>query len=215
MKNTIKHNFYKPEPSDDILDSISKYANNFDSLDEKLDVIVPNLNVYLQKGKTYTGGQKIWNSNPDVGDYVGWVNLRSGVYAPEWTPNTAFNVGDIICPVVNNGHYYRCIEAGTSSPLEPTFTTTSGSEVEDIKNITFWSPSTVYKVGDIVRRVAGDKNYFYQCIIAGTSSPTQPSWIDTQGVTIVDGTVTWYVYKTVKWKEFGISCEFRPFGKVY
>ncbi len=215
MNITEKHSFYITSVDDDILDSIDKYGQNIEKLDGVIDNVVPNLNIYLQEGKTYSSGQKVWNAVPSIGDYVGWVNIRTGVYAPNWTRNTKYKVGDLVFPTTNNGHYYQCITEGTSAYLEPTFLTASGSEIEDLSNVTFWTASTVYKIGDIVRKVAGDKNYFYQCVVAGTTGATEPSWTDIEGVTIPDGSVSWYVYKTVKWKEVGISCEFRNFGKIY
>lgn len=214
MKITSKHNFSIPETFDDILLSIEKYGENLEKLDELVDEIVPNINVYLIDGQEYKAGQKVWNEAPSVGDYVGWVNLRTGLHAPKWMPNRKYNVGDIVIPTINNGHYYQCIESGTSSPLEPNFPISSNEEIEDIKNITFWEASKVYEVGDIVRKNAGGKAYYYQCVIAGTSDTVEPNWSDIEGTTIVDGSVHWYVYKTVKWKEAGISCEFRPFGKI-
>jgi|SRR5690554_2676875 len=214
MRYSDKHNFHLPEVHDDVLDSIEKYAQNFENIDELIDEIVPNLEIHLIEGKTYNSGKKIWNKVPTVGDYVGWVNIRTGVHAPKWSPNQKYSIGDLVVPDINNGHYYQCITEGTSSPLEPNFPLTSGDEIEDLKNITFWQPSTVYSVGDIVRENAGDKEYFYQCIVEGTSGEEEPSWVKIEGTTIVDGSVSWYVYKTVKWKEMGQASEFRPFGKI-
>lgn len=214
MKISEKHGFFKPEVSDDILDSIEKYSENFQKIDDKIDEVIPNLIAHLDTGKTYNSGQKIWNSVPVIGGYAGWINIRTGVYAPVWQRNKRYNIGDIVSPNVNNGHYYQCVVDGTSAFSEPQFPTVSSSEVEDIANITFWEASTVYEEGDIVRKVEGDKNYFYQCIVSGTSGTIEPKWNDVEGVSIVDGSVTWYAHKTVKWKEIGVSCEFREFGKI-
>jgi hypothetical protein len=34
--------------------------------------------------------------------------------AKTWTVNTAYNIGDIIVPAIRNGHYYECVQPGTS-----------------------------------------------------------------------------------------------------
>jgi hypothetical protein len=52
-----------------------------------------------------------------------------------------------------------------------------------------WAASTAYVVGQIVRSGNGAGNY-YQCMIAGTSNATAPTWTTT-GALVTDNTVTW------------------------
>jgi hypothetical protein len=67
---------------------------------------------------------------------------------------------------------------------------------------------------DIVVATVGDQSYYYKCITEGSSGTTEPAWTNISGSTVVDGSVDWYAYKTVEWKEKGASCEFIKFGLV-
>ncbi|HHL40889.1 MAG TPA: hypothetical protein ENJ37_10320 [Deltaproteobacteria bacterium] len=53
-----------------------------------------------------------------------------------------------------------------------------------------WAASTGYGVGDRRIPTAGG-DYFYECVAAGTSGSSEPSWPATVGKTVADGTVTW------------------------
>lgn len=214
MLFTVKHGLYKPEITDDIADSLDKFGQNFDYIDENIEESTDNLILFLQTGTLYKRGKRIWNKNPVVGDYVGWINIREGIYAPTWQQLTQYTVGDIVQPNVNNGHYYECIVEGTSCINEPVFPLSSGQTVSESIFATLWTASTFFNVGDIVIPTNGDTSYIYRCITSGTSDSTEPAWIQTDGTTIVDGSVVWYVHKTVVWQEKGVSCEFRPFGKI-
>ncbi len=39
--------------------------------------------------------------------------------ASTWIASTAYNYGDVIRPTIRNGHYFRCVQAGTSGATEP------------------------------------------------------------------------------------------------
>ncbi|RLC62269.1 MAG: hypothetical protein DRI01_07145, partial [Chloroflexi bacterium] len=55
---------------------------------------------------------------------------------------------------------------------------------------TTWAASTSYEVG--ARVVPTTSNgFYYECITAGTSSDTEPTWPTTIGDTVTDGDVTW------------------------
>ena len=47
--------------------------------------------------------------------------------AEVWQAETAYSIGDRIQPTSPNGHFYECIQAGTSGEEEPTWTTRQGS----------------------------------------------------------------------------------------
>jgi len=63
-----------------------------------------------------------------------------------------------------------------------------------------WQPGTAYSVGDRVYPT-GASYYLYECVVAGTSGDTEPTWDETDDGTdagkgtTTDGTVTW---KTVR-----------------
>lgn len=45
--------------------------------------------------------------------------------------STEYALGDLILPAVANGHYYRCVTAGTSHSAAPTYPTTTDTTVAD------------------------------------------------------------------------------------
>ena len=59
-----------------------------------------------------------------------------------------------------------------------------------------WQASTTYAVGDLVRAVA-DNGHVFQCIAAGTSGGTEPSWDTNQHQNTADN--------TCEWVEFGVA----------
>ena len=44
-----------------------------------------------------------------------------------WVKNTAYTAGDMVIPINPNGHFYRCITAGTSGASEPTWPLTGSA----------------------------------------------------------------------------------------
>jgi hypothetical protein len=214
MINTTNHAFHKPEDVDFILDTINQMAENFEKLDGMIDESAMFLNSFLVEGKSYNIGKRIWNSQPSIGDNVGWVNIRTGKHAPEWTSQKAYKVGDKVISVGNNGHVYECLEDGFSAILEPVFTTVANSIALDFNGKDVWNASYVYNVGDIVVATNGNQSHYFICEISGVSGTTEPTWTNTEGVTVNDNSILWRTHKTAKWKEVGASCEFREFGMI-
>lgn len=64
------------------------------------------------------------------GIYTRYANTNS---KPAWVASTAYAVNDLVMPTSanENGHYYKCTTAGTSSSTEPTWPTASGATVAD------------------------------------------------------------------------------------
>jgi len=65
---------------------------------------------------------------------------------------------------------------------------TDGTVVSIIPDV--WQPGTTYAFGDRVRPSASS-DFWYTCVTAGTSDPTEPVWPTTIDDTIIDGTVEW------------------------
>ncbi|KRE97081.1 hypothetical protein ASG89_29940 [Paenibacillus sp. Soil766] len=77
----------------------------------------------------YVIGQKIYNSVPKPGGYLGWI-CTSGGYANNqtWIANKSYTKGNRINL---NGHVYESMNSGTSGVTRPTFPTNSGGSVND------------------------------------------------------------------------------------
>ena len=215
MIETTKHKFRRPELKDDVVDTIQNLNYDLQKLDELIDESTGSLSTFLKEGQQYSLAKRIWNEVPTIGDYAGWINVKTGIYAPAWKKNTVYTIGELVVPNSNNGHVYRCVENGTSGNSQPNFPLTSRSRVSDIAGSKEWEGDYVYSTGDIVfARGDNQRLYHYRCISSGVSSGTEPVWNETTGTTIVDGSVQWQTYKTAVWEEFGGSCNFRGFGKI-
>jgi len=53
-----------------------------------------------------------------------------------------------------------------------------------------WAASTAYAQGDIVRPTTYNDRFF-ECVVAGTSAATEPSWGTALGAETIDNTATW------------------------
>lgn len=199
--------------TDDIKETIIKYGENFEAIEEFLKESTDTPES-LATGQLVEKGKIIWNKNPVTGSYVGWVNIREGKHAPTWKSKVNYTVGQEIKAYPDNGNIYRCVTAGRSMVNSPTFLVGNGVEFYDANGNT-WFPNYNYQVNDVVFAVNGSKIYYYICETAGITDTTEPVWSSfLPSTTIIDGSVVWRKEATIKWKQVGISSEFRPFGKV-
>ncbi|MFY0781255.1 hypothetical protein AB1K18_13365 [Peribacillus simplex] len=66
-------------------------------------------------------GQKVENTNPIAGGFLGWVCVKAGyANANPWTANKAYNINAF---VHSNNKVYKATVAGTSGTVAPTHTT--------------------------------------------------------------------------------------------
>ena len=56
--------------------------------------------------------------------------------ASTWSATTQYKLNDIVIPTVDNGRFYRCIQAGESGDIEPTWQQVDGATTYD-KNATW------------------------------------------------------------------------------
>ncbi|GAA4881754.1 hypothetical protein GCM10023310_72290 [Paenibacillus vulneris] len=206
---TSKLQLTVPSLEDEVHQTIQDLANNF----QKIDTLAENYAHDFPTSGYYRLGNKVWNNNPQSGNYVGWVNTREGQAAPVWKTLTTYVVGDYVFPMNNNGHYYECIQAGRSGVTEPSFSTVAGDIISDTRNGETWKASRLYQLNDIVFPFV-DNNRFYVCATSGVSASTEPSWSLTDGGITSDGSVIWKGYRITKWQTKGTSCHFKPFGKI-
>ncbi|MFJ7982426.1 hypothetical protein ACIQ1D_19370 [Lysinibacillus xylanilyticus] len=199
--------------NDDIKETIINYGKNFSTIEKYLRESTSSPN-NIANGQEIEKGKIIWNENPIIGSYVGWVNIRDGKHASSWKPKVNYTVGQEIKATPDNGNIYRCVTAGKSMVNSPTFLVGNGVEFYDA-NGNNWHPTYNYKVNDVVFATNGSKLYYYICETEGITDTKEPAWSSVvAGSTVVDGSVVWRKEATIKWKQVGISSEFRPFGKV-
>ncbi len=200
-------------PNEDGEETIVGYSDNFRKLEYILADDVADKE-QLEIGHRYELSKKIWNSLPSVGSYVGWINVREGVYAPKWFPLKQYSIGDLVRAVPDNSKIYKCITDGRSMNRTPIFLTNNNVEFYDA-NGNPWMPNYNYEVDDVVFATDGSFIFYYICETAGLSSALEPDWSSIgTGITTIDGSVVWRKEKTVKWKQVDTSCNFQPFGKI-
>lgn len=209
LKKTTLSTWVEDNPKDTIIE----YGENF----EKIDLFIAESTGNpedLVVGKTYYYATRIWDNSPSLGEYIGFVNLREGLYAPKWTPLKNYVIGDYVRAVVDNGNVYQCVVDGRSMNTVPTFLTNTNVEFHDaIGNQ--WIPNYNYEVDDIVFSTDGSKLFYYICETSGLSDVVEPEWANViEGTILIDGSVVWRKEKTVIWKQVGASSNFRPFGKI-
>lgn len=198
-----------PSLNDEVHQTIQDLSNNFVKLDDASEIY---LNHPPQSGE-WPRGKHIWNNSPSVDSYAGWVNIRSGRAAPEWSQLYAYRVGDLVVSNQDNGHVYECTQAGQSGTIEPLFPTGEGQSVVDTRGGTVWQASRSYQLHDIAFP-SMDNNRFYVCTVAGSSGVSEPTWSLLDGGTVDDHTVVWTGYRIATWREVGVSALFRPFGLI-
>lgn len=207
---TKKLGLTKPDWSvDEIGPSLDAIAANF----EKIDEVSPDYADSPPIAGYWEKKHIIYANNLAIGDYVGWINVRTGVASPKWERLKSYRNGDLIVPAKDNGHYYTCIQTGYSGLLEPILPVSTGGEVQDTRKANTWSPNNYYNVDDIVLPML-DNGRFYVCIQSGESGDVEPQWSLVDGTTTYDKNAVWHGYRIAKWKESGPAALFRPFGKI-
>jgi type IV pilus assembly protein PilY1 len=131
-------------------------------------------------------------SNFYTGNLLNFINYPSS----KWQATHIYSVNDIVTPTSGSTSEYVCITAGTSGSTQPTWPTTAGSTVTDGTVVwqlaaKTWTAHTAYSAGDVVVPTTGGA-MTYDCVTAGTSGGSQPSWPDgSTSTTVTDGTVVW------------------------
>ena len=64
-----------------------------------------------------------------------------------WQPDTDYSLGDIILPIANNGHFYKCTGVGKSGGNEPDWQTGIGNIVSD-NGVQWTEIGTILKSGE-------------------------------------------------------------------
>lgn len=112
-----------------------------------------------------------WNSD----------TIKAMLLTSSYTPDVdAHNYKDDLTNEVTGTGY----TAAGATVTSPTMTYTAAASA------TAWQASHAYAVNDTVRKVSNN-GHVYRCIVAGTSSSSEPTWPTGPGATVTDGSVTW------------------------
>jgi len=79
--------------------------------------------VCSHSGTSGTTEPEEWRDGGETQD--GTARWKAGI----WVKQTAYAIGDMVIPTTPNGHFYRCINGGTSDAAEPASWPKTGSSV--------------------------------------------------------------------------------------
>lgn len=99
-----------------------------------------------------------------------------------WAASMAYVVGELVRPTLGNGRLYRCIVAGTSDLVEPTFPTTpAGTVVDGTVTWEEFTPTVAWQTQAIgIVRVSGqdqlprDTSYRARYVVTDNFGATAP-----------------------------------------
>jgi prepilin-type N-terminal cleavage/methylation domain-containing protein len=81
----------------------------------------------ITNGESVTDGGVIWKESGNI----------------IWQASHAYSVGNLVLPINNTGHYYRCTTAGTSKVTEPIWPTSTGGTVTETGGPTWTEAGTI------------------------------------------------------------------------
>ena len=199
---------------DDVKETIVSYGNNFQEI-ENYFLTQGNGLASVTTGKIYPLTCRLWNSQPKVGEPIGWVNIREGAYANPRKQNTNYPKGSLVASVPDNSYYYECISAGRTPNRTKPFKNTS-DPFYDVTGVQLWRPNQTYDVDELVMARDGDQTYYMQCTKTGMSGSTEPIWKNhVNGPSVVDGSITWNKEANPRGHRKSTSALFKPFGVIY
>lgn len=117
------------------------------------------------------------------------------VFSPEdYERALGWEQGSIPGPVLKYEYYIPPIAGGQELTDYMEAQIGNGLFRTGLTTTTAWAASAVKSVGDIVRAVTWNDTLF-ECVVAGTTAATEPTWGTTIGTETVDNTVTWKAAK--------------------
>jgi hypothetical protein len=120
----------------------------------------------------------LWSGSINFASDTIKAALVTSSYTPDFTAHDFFD--DVTNEVTGTGY-----TAGGATLASKTVTFTAANSWGTSR-----ANSTAYAVGDIVRPATGN-TFLYQCVTAGTSGGSTPTYPTVVGQTVTDGGVTW------------------------
>ncbi len=125
-------------------------------------------------GTSYSLGQPAWTTTSGLTSTYNDGTIQWRESGRVWLANTTYNANDIVVPLANNGHFYKCTftTAGTTSGLsgaaEPSWPAATGGAVTD--NVITWvEAGTILKSN---RAVTNVENLYENLPSVGGTSAT-------------------------------------------
>jgi hypothetical protein len=114
-----------------------------------------------------------------------------------WAATTAYTAGQMVLDPNNNVQI--CTVAGTSGSTAPTWNTSVGGTTADGSTLiwTMAGPSWIWKVSSATvldQQLRDSNNNIQQCVLAGTTGASAPTWSTVYGGITQDGTTEWQNY---------------------
>lgn len=165
---------------------------------------------------TFTLGQQILNASPTAGGNLGWICITAGTITNKsWAAATDYTTNNLIA---SGGYIYQPSNAGRSVGTAPTFPTALNATIQDNVGLatSTWQPNTPYtaSVGTRIIPTAGNATHYWECVVAGTSGATEPTWVISDGSDTMDGNIHWRCRTIVTWKNIGNQAVFKEFGVI-
>ena len=198
-RQVIKLDIICEETPNIVVNNSTGYVSYNDFLDHKDGILTSNSPVH---GLTYQNNRLYINGSPLTIDVEGVSNAVFdnviGVNSEiEVLPSASdYTLGHIIRDKAT-GLMYKCVDNGgtntwqTLQPVNPRFET-----IESRLSAIQWFPTreddTAYTVGDVVKHSSCTSFQYLECVVAGTSDTTEPTFTNV-GELVTDGTVKWLV----------------------
>lgn len=91
--------------------------------------------------------------------------VQRNIRATVWTVETAYNVGSRVQPTIPNGHFYECVQAGTSNSVEPTWSTRINSIWHELDSDLIWKECAL----DVDGNLYNLRNAIHECWVLKAS----------------------------------------------
>lgn len=188
-------------------------------------------NYRLRKGQRNVGDQRQDNTFAALG-YTSEVVTTAGFSGPAWTASRAYSCSlrgtltlyaEVVTPTVANGYAYRCVQAGTSSGVEPTWPTAIAAQ-----EYRSWQAGYAVELNDYIRPSTPNSHVYQVTDLGGLEAvgmATEPTWPTGAGATVVsdgitytevgaDPTTTYVVDGTCIWECCGLEAVWSRSGEI-